>query len=87
MFNRLAGRGLALCVADSQRLTTPVEVTAPYGYFRLRDEGYGDDDLSRWAETIRSSTERCSEVFVYFKHEGKGKGPEFAGKLTALLEP
>ena len=33
-------RGLALCVADSEKLSTPVRVTADYAYFRLRDEGY-----------------------------------------------
>ncbi len=31
---------LALCVADSDKMSTPVKVTADYGYyFRLRDEG------------------------------------------------
>ena len=33
-------RNLALCVADSEKFSTPVEITADYGYFRLRDEGY-----------------------------------------------
>ena len=31
---------LALCVADSEKMSTPVRVTADYAYFRLRDEGY-----------------------------------------------
>jgi len=43
VFDRLRARRLALCVADSERLATPVEVTAPYGYFRLRDQGYERD--------------------------------------------
>ena len=38
VFERLAARGAAACVADSERLTTPVEVTALYAYFWLRDE-------------------------------------------------
>jgi uncharacterized protein YecE (DUF72 family) len=37
---RLRARNLALCVADSEKLSTPVEITADYAYFRLRDEGY-----------------------------------------------
>ncbi len=40
VFERLQARNLALCVADSEKSTTPVEITADYGYFRLRDEGY-----------------------------------------------
>ena len=28
-------RGSALCVADSEKLETPLEVTADFGYFRL----------------------------------------------------
>src|SRR4030088_286009 len=41
---RLASRNLALCVADSEKRSTPVRVTADYAYFRLRDEGYMPDD-------------------------------------------
>ena len=85
MFERLRARGLALCVADSERLTTPVEVTADYAYFRLRDEGYQSGDITRWAETIATSTAACREVFVYFKHEDQGKGPELARQLIEAL--
>lgn len=85
VFERLAERGAALCVADSKRLATPLRVTAPYGYFRLRDEGYGHDDIRRWAASIASSTRACTDVFVYFKHEDKGKGPELARLLSAEL--
>lgn len=60
VFDRLRARRLALCVADSERMTTPTAVTAPYGYFRLRDQGYQPDDIARWAETIATaSAARC----------------------------
>jgi uncharacterized protein YecE (DUF72 family) len=85
VFDRLAQRHLALCVADSEKLSTPVRVTADYAYFRLRDEGYTPDDIRRWAETIARETSACRDVFVYFKHEDKGKGPEFASMLRAAL--
>ena len=49
IYARLRARNLALCVADSEKLSTPVEVTADYGYFRLRDEGYTPADIERWA--------------------------------------
>ena len=63
----------------------PVQVTADYAYFRLRDEGYTPDDIARWADTIARETSACKDVFVYFKHEDEGKGPEFAQMLMRRL--
>ena len=72
-------------MADSEKLSTPIEITADYVYFRLRDEGYLPDDIARWAGLITERTSGCGEVFVYFKHEEKGKGPEFAKLLMDNL--
>lgn len=85
VFERLARRNLALCIADSEKLSAPVRVTADYAYFRLRDEGYTPDDIARWAGTIARATESCRDVFVYFKHEESGKGPAFARMLMDRL--
>ena len=81
VFSRLAARNLALCVADSDKMSTPVRITADYAYFRLRDEGYTPEDVKRWAGTIARETASCRDVFVYFKHEEEGKGPELARLL------
>ena len=85
IFARLAARNLALCVADSEKLSAPVRITADYAYFRLRDEGYTPDDIKRWADTIARETAACKDVYVYFKHEDEGKGPEFAQLLMKHL--
>jgi uncharacterized protein YecE (DUF72 family) len=85
VYGRLRARNLALCVADSEKLSTPVEITADYGYFRLRDEGYTPDDVVRWTDTIVSRTSHCKDVFVYFKHEESGKGPEFGRMMQERL--
>jgi len=87
VFARLRAANVALCVADSEKFTTPVEITAPYGYFRLRDEGYTPEDLTRWAGVIRASAGHCSDVYVYFKHEEAGIGPQFARTLLEALGP
>jgi uncharacterized protein YecE (DUF72 family) len=87
VYKRLRDRNLALCIADSEKLSTPVEMTASYGYFRLRDEGYTPEDISRWADAIRERTSGFDDVFVYFKHEEEGKGPEFARLLIDRLGP
>ena len=81
----LKARDLALCVADSEKFATPVEITARYGYFRLRDEGYTPENLRHWAQVIHASCANCSDVFVYFKHEEAGKGPQFAHLLLEAM--
>jgi len=95
VFGRLRRRNLALCVADSgdggrvsfrSEETRPPLVTADYAYFRLRDEGYTADDIRRWGDTIAREAASCRDVFVYFKHEEEGKGPEFAQLLMKHLE-
>jgi len=85
VFDALRARNIALCVADSEKIHTPVEVTAEYGYFRLRDEGYQQSDLERWAQTIRG-LQGLSDVFVYFKHEEQGLGPDFARRLMTAMD-
>jgi uncharacterized protein YecE (DUF72 family) len=85
VYARLRDRNLALCIADSEKASTPLEVTADVGYFRLRDEGYSARDIAGWVKTIREKTEHCREVFVYFKHEKTGSGPAFARRLLEGL--
>jgi uncharacterized protein YecE (DUF72 family) len=85
VFERLARRNLAVCVADSEKMSTPVRITADYAYFRLRDEGYQRADIEQWGETIARETTSCREVFVYFKHEESGKGPELGRLLMQHL--
>ena len=85
VFDRLRSRDLALCVADSEKLSAPVEMTASYGYFRLRDEGYTPADVERWGQVVSAAAEGRGDVFVYFKHEDAGKGPEFGRALMGHL--
>jgi uncharacterized protein YecE (DUF72 family) len=85
VYARLRARNLALCVADSEARSTPVVTTADYGYLRLRDEGYQDDDIARWADVVRDLDTRLKDVFVYFKHEDEGKGVQFGQRLKERL--
>lgn len=85
VYARLHDAGVALCIADFGDKTTPFETPARYGYLRLRDEGYQAPDLARWADTLAAKASEWDEAFVYFKHEGEGKGPEFAKAFVDLL--
>jgi uncharacterized protein YecE (DUF72 family) len=67
-------------------MSTPVVATSSdLVYLRLRDEGYRADDIARWASVVRDLAKDARDVFIYFKHEEEGKGPEFANMLTAEL--
>ena len=83
VFEALRARNTALCIADSEKLTTPVEATADYAYFRLRDEGYQQADLEKWAGIVKALPPQ--DAFVYFKHEEQGLGPEFAKRFIDSL--
>ncbi len=85
VYARLEARNLALCVADGEKIAIPVRMTADYGYFRLRDEGYTPPDIAKWARIVHEQSSRCRDLYVYFKHEEAGKGPEFARLLLTEL--
>jgi uncharacterized protein YecE (DUF72 family) len=85
VYERLRGANAALCIADTEAGTTPLLSTADFGYLRLRDEGYRDDDLGRWAETVRGLAGAWRQAYVFFKHEESGVGPALAQRLQALL--
>lgn len=86
VYQLLAAHGVALCIADFGDKTTPLQATARHGYFRLRDEGYTPADLERWAAAIAGQRAAWDDVFVYFKHEEEGKGPEFARAFAEILK-
>jgi uncharacterized protein YecE (DUF72 family) len=84
IFAALKNHNAALCIADSEKLSTPVVMTSDFGYFRLRDQ-YDKFALEKWAKIISDQQKSLEEIFVYFKHEESGSGPEFAVQLMKLL--
>jgi uncharacterized protein YecE (DUF72 family) len=84
---RLAARDLALCIADSETLSTPVNVTAGYAYFpparrRLHARRHRALGRHHCAETAA-----CRDVFVYFKHEEEGKGTRVRASADDAARP
>jgi uncharacterized protein YecE (DUF72 family) len=84
VFTILRTHNIALCIADTDDLETPVQWTADYAYFRLRRVKYTKKDIAHWAEQILSLAPEDSHTFVYFKHEEAGVGPKFAQSLIKL---
>jgi uncharacterized protein YecE (DUF72 family) len=85
IFNLLKSRNIALCVADTDTITTPKNITADYGYLRLRREDYQKTDVERWALFIREQQPDWKDAFVYFKHEESGIGPKRAQQMIEFL--
>jgi uncharacterized protein YecE (DUF72 family) len=83
VFQALREAGAALCVAEDEKLVTPLEATADWGYLRLRRQDYGDAAVADWAARIQ--TQPWREAYVFFKHEDEGVGPKLAGKMLELL--
>jgi len=81
VFSALKNRNIALCIADSENLSTPAVATANFGYLRLRREDYTRADVERWVESIRALQGEWPHTFVYFKHEERGVGPMLAAQM------
>ena len=83
VFERLRAHRAALCIADAEGgLEVPWVATADWGYLRLRRPGYDDAALKAWAKRVRR--EDWQQVFVFFKHEEAGRGPQLAQRFLQL---
>jgi uncharacterized protein YecE (DUF72 family) len=63
----------ALCVAESDDLVTPDEMTAPFTCYRLRKTDYSPDDLDSICRMLERRAKQ-GDVFGYFKHEDEPTG-------------
>jgi uncharacterized protein YecE (DUF72 family) len=75
--------GVALCIADTEKLSTPMVATAKWGYLRLRREDYVAADIRKWSKRIAEQS--WQRVFVYFKHEDQALGPKYASLLRSVM--
>ena len=69
VYERLAKRNLALCLAESDKLEVPSVLTADFGYFRLRKGDYSEEARREIASRVRALLEGGRDAYVYFKHE------------------
>jgi uncharacterized protein YecE (DUF72 family) len=85
VYELLRGRNAALCIADTEEATTALVVTADFGYFRLRDEGYKKKDVERWAAKVKELGQGWNDAYVFFKHEESGIGAKLALQFAELI--
>jgi uncharacterized protein YecE (DUF72 family) len=81
VYERLAARNIALCLAESDKLEVPAVFTADFVYFRLRKGDYSDEGRVEIADRVRRLLEGGRDVYVYFKHEEDPRGALWAEDL------
>jgi uncharacterized protein YecE (DUF72 family) len=81
VYERLAKRNIALCLAESDKLEVPRVFTADFVYFRLRKGDYADTARAGIAESVQALLANGRDVYVYFKHEEDPHGAIWAEEL------
>lgn len=72
---------IALCLAESEKLTIPEVVTADFVYSRLRMPEYAVEDRKEIAGRVEQLLGQGRDVYVFFKHEETPAGALYAEEL------
>jgi len=81
VYQTLRERNAALCVAQTEKLSTPEVRTANFIYFRFRQPSYTADQLKELADRIARCVADGLEAYAFFKHEEDPRSPLNAVEL------
>ncbi|MGD0298474.1 MAG: DUF72 domain-containing protein [Bryobacteraceae bacterium] len=81
VYKLLEKHGVALCLAESEKLTIPEVITANFVYSRLRMPEYSVEDRKEIAERADDLLKKGQDVYVFFKHEETAAGALYAEEL------
>lgn len=81
-YDLLKGCNAALCVAETETLTTPDIATGRFVYYRFRKPSYTGEERKSMIERIRQHLAAGRDVFAYFKHEETPEGALYAVELV-----
>ncbi len=74
IYDVLKKKNVALCWAESEKITVPKVFTADFLYYRFREPEYSKPDLRQLAGELKTQAAQ-REVYAFFKHE---ESPESA---------
>ena len=83
VYDLLRGHGVALCLADTEKLIVPEVVTADFVYERLRKPLYSDDELAAIAARSQRLLAAGLDCYLVFKHEESAAGGARGGVAAA----
>ena len=88
VYEILRRKNVALCWAESEKITAPRASTADFAYYRLRVPGYTEAQLNQLSQEIASQGQ-SKPVFAFFKHEDEPEGALNAVKVARAcgIEP
>ena len=81
VYDLLEKHGVALCLAESEKLVIPERITADFAYFRLRKEIYTEEDRAEIGQRVNALLAGGKDTFVFFKHEDTPDGALYAEAL------
>ena len=83
-FAALAAAGAALCATELPDDAEPPTIrrTGSWLYLRLRRHDYSPAELETWAGRLEPFLAAGDDVFVFFRHDELGRGPELATALA-----
>ena len=81
VYEALEARGIALCLAESEKLAVPERITAKFVYFRLRKDSYTAEEVAEVRGKCDALAVAGRDVYVFFKHEESPEGALCAQKL------
>ena len=81
VYRLLEKYGVALCLAESEKLVIPEVVTANFVYSRLRMPEYTPEERNEIADRVAQLLKRGLDVYVFFKHEETPAGALYAEEL------
>jgi uncharacterized protein YecE (DUF72 family) len=71
----------ALCVAETETMTTPDVVTGESTYYRFRKPTYTGEERRSMLDRIQQHLAAGRNVYAYFKHEETPEGAQYAVEL------
>ena len=83
-FDALARAGAALCTTELPEDAEPpvIRRTGAFLYLRLRRHDYSTAELAAWAARVEPFLAAGDDIFVFFRHDETGRGPELAAELA-----
>jgi uncharacterized protein YecE (DUF72 family) len=84
-YRALTRRNVALCVAETESITTPEERTAKFIYFRFRRPSYKPAERRTLADRVERCVADGLETYAFFKHEEDPRSPLNAVELLKAV--
>lgn len=81
IYKTLSDAKVALCIAETDELTTPEIQTAPFSYYRFRKTDYSAAARKELAERVKAARAKSDAVYAFFKHEERPDSPLYAVEL------